>query len=67
MTSTLDALKQCMMAYEVDVTESEMIEYCHAVSTENVATTFPAALGILLDSGAIVYEPEYNTYELGFA
>lgn len=64
---TIDCIRDFMYAYEVDVTESELRDFCEANSTEAVSTTFDAAMMILLDTGTIAYYQENNTFEIGEA
>jgi len=66
MATTREAIQQCMLAYEVDVTREELFGYVLAVSTEDAATTFEAELCNLLEDGGIIYYSENNTLELGF-
>lgn len=65
--NTIDCISNYMQAAEVDVTEAELREYCKANSCEDVHNTFGAAIGILIDNGAIEYHPENDTFELGGA
>lgn len=65
--NTIECISNYMQVAEVDVTESELREYCKANSCEDVRTTFEAAIGILIDNGAIEYHSENDTFELGGA
>lgn len=65
--TTIECISNYMQVAEVDVTETELREYCKANSCEDISTTFDASLCILLDANDITYYPENETFELGGA
>lgn len=62
--STIECICECMYANEIDVTETELRDYCDANSDESVAYTFDAAMTNLMDNGFIAYYADNNTFEL---
>lgn len=64
---TIDCIQNFMYTYKIAITESELRDFCEANSTEDVSTTFDAAMTILLDTGVIAYYQENNTFEIGEA
>ena len=70
MTNTIrDAIQQCMMEFEVDVSLEELISYCYAatgdIALENNSQAVIAELSNMLENDEIVWIAETNSFDRG--